>query len=421
MIKNLNRPIAALDVGTAKVCCLIADANRGDDGDDGDLRLKVRGFGHQVSRGVRAGAIVDMDAARNTMLAAIHAAEEMAGETIDEVIVNVSAGHPGSNIFGVEVAIAGHEVSQGDIRRVLDQGRQQVAADDRELIHSIPVGFRIDGSRGIREPRGLYGDRLGVDMHIITAQAGPIRNLATCVAGCHLDIEDFVLSSYASGLSALVEDERELGVTVIDLGAGSTSVAVFAEDELVYTDCLPLGGLHVTSDIAHGLSTPLADAERMKTLYGGAVASPADERGVIDVPRMADDEPGSSNHVSRSLLVGIIRPRIEEIFEMVRDRLAAAGLAQRSGRRIVLTGGASQLDGIGEPAATLLDGQVRLGRPLNLASAADSARGPAFSTCAGLLAYAVKSRAGEFDRFAIQTEGSRGIIRRVGNWFHENF
>src|ERR1700675_1245893 len=242
---------AALDVATTKVCCFIA--RRGEDG-----RPRVIGIGHQLARGLRGGAIVDMEQAEASILAAVHAAEQMAGETLRDVTVNVAGGHPASQTIGVEVAIAGHEVGDGDLRKVIDQGRLYDAAADRRLIHSIPVGYTIDGSRGIRDPRGMYGERLGVDMHVVTAAAGAVRNLTSCIARCHLDIRALVVSPYAAGLAALVDDERDLGVTVIDMGGGTTTLAVFFDGNVVYTDSIPAGGQHVTSDIARGLSTPLA-------------------------------------------------------------------------------------------------------------------------------------------------------------------
>ena len=233
--------IAALDVGSNKICCFIARAE-----DDG--RPRVIGIGHQLARGVRGGAIVDMEAAESAILTAVHAAEQMAGETIQDVVVNVSGGYPASQTIGVEVTIAGHEVGDGDLRRVLQHGHSPDHNGERQLIHSIPVGYTIDGSRGIRDPRGMYGERLGVDIHLVTAGAGAVRNLATCIGRCHLDIRGLVVSPFASGLATLVEDEMDLGVTVIDMGGGTTTIAVFFDGNVVYTDSVPIGGAHVTSD-----------------------------------------------------------------------------------------------------------------------------------------------------------------------------
>ena len=348
--------IAALDIGSSKICCLIAKVEESG-------RAAVVGIGHQLSRGVKSGAIIDMDEAEMAVLTAVHAAEKMSAETIDEVVVNLSGGYPASQTVGVEVAIAGHEVGDSDLRRVLEHGRGIDVGPDRQVIHSIPVGYTIDGNRGIRDPRGMYGDRLGVSMHIVTAAAGAARNIATCVNRCHLEVSALVVSPYASGLATLVEDEKDLGVTVIDMGGGTTSIAVFFDGQVVFTDSVAIGGNHVTSDIARGLSTPLAHAERMKTLYGSALTSPSDERELINVPQIGEDGSGTSNQVAKSILVGIIQPRLEETFELVRARLEASGFDKLAGRRVVLTGGAAQLTGARELAQLVLDKQVRMGRP----------------------------------------------------------
>jgi len=405
--------IAALDIGTTKVCCFVAQVN-------GDGNIRVVGIGHQKSRGLRAGAIIDMDVAEESIRGAVHAAEQMAGETIREVFVNLSCGSPISQTVAVEVSIAGHEVGDTDLRRALGQGYLHNESNDREIIHSIPVNYVIDGSPRIRDPRGMYGDRLGVNMHVVSASAGPVRNLKTCVARCHLELQALAVSPYAAGLSALVEDETDLGVSCIDMGGGTTSIAVFQDGEVVYTECIPIGGQHVTSDIARGLSTPLVHAERMKTLYGSTLATSADEHDVIDVPQVGEDEHAIPNHVPKSILVGIIQPRLEETFELVRSCLEANGFDKAAGRRVVLTGGASQLQGVRELAALVLDKQVRMGRPLRIGGLADATAGPAFATCAGLLQYAVT-------RFSAPSLQSRrghgapdGVLERFGTWLREN-
>lgn len=406
--------IAALDVGSNKICCFIARAE-----DDG--RPRVIGIGHQLARGVRGGAIVDMEAAESAILTAVHAAEQMAGETIQDVVVNVSGGYPASQTIGVEVTIAGHEVGDGDLRRVLQHGHSPDHNGERQLIHSIPVGYTIDGSRGIRDPRGMYGERLGVDIHLVTAGAGAVRNLATCIGRCHLDIRGLVVSPFASGLATLVEDEMDLGVTVIDMGGGTTTIAVFFDGNVVYTDSVPIGGAHVTSDIARGLSTPIVHAERMKTLYASCIASPADEREVIAVPQVGEDASDHVNNVPRSILVGIVQPRLEETFELVRARLEASGFDKIAGRRVVLAGGASQLAGVRELAALVLDKQVRMGRPIRVAGLAEATAGPAFATSAGLLSYALHAEAEQPRPGRAQAEEPNGLIGRLGHWFRENF
>ncbi len=410
-MKTRRDLIAALDVGTTKVCCFAARTQP---------ELSVIGIGHHASSGLRSGTIVDMDAARDSIVRAVHAAEQMAEETVRNVIVNVSSGGLSSQTLGVELSIAGHEVGDGDLRRILNQGRHHFEREDREIIHSIPVGFSIDGSRGIRDPRGMYGERLGVNVHLVTAASGPVRNLANCVGRCHLDIESFIVSPYASGLACLVEDEIDLGVTCVDMGGGTTTIAIFFDGNVVCTDSVPLGGGHVTSDIARGLSCSLTHAERMKTLYGSAVSSPLDDQESIDVPLIGDNAHAQANHVPKSLLNGIIQPRIEETFELVRDRLEASGLNKIAGRRVVLTGGASQLQGIRDLAAQILDKQVRRGRPIGIRGLAEATGGPAFSTCAGMLAHAVKTLSDSHMAARGLLEEPSGLVGRLGHWIREN-
>ncbi|HYB08753.1 MAG TPA: cell division protein FtsA [Alphaproteobacteria bacterium] len=417
MKRGLAKPrsglVAALDVGTTKVCCFVAQIG-------GEGNIRVVGIGHQKSRGLRAGAIIDMDAAEESIRGAVHAAEQMAEETIREVFVNLTCGTPLSQTVAVEVSIAGHEVGDTDLRRVLGQGYLLNDASEREIIHSIPVSYTIDGSNGIRDPRGMYGERLGVNMHVVSASAGSVRNLKTCVARCHLDLQALVVSPYAAGLATLVEDEMDLGVTCIDMGGGSTSISVFFDGEVIYTDCIPVGGQYVTSDIARGLSTPLVHAERMKTLYGSTFATSSDEHDVVDVPQVGEDEHASPNHVPKSILVSIIQPRLEETFELVRGRLEASGVDRTAGRRVVLTGGASQLQGVRELAALVLDKQVRMGRPLRIGGLADSTAGPAFATCAGLLQYALTRFAGSPSRARRVQEPPSDVFGRFGVWLREN-
>ena len=404
--------IAALDVGTSKVVCYIARIT-----DNGAPH--VVGIGHQLSHGVRGGTVVDMDAAEKAIGHAVSAAERLAGENIREVVVNVSGGHPSSQTVGVEVAIGGHEISEADLRRALRSQQNLALPGDSQIVHVIPIGYAIDGSRGIRDPLGMFGQRLGIDLHVVLAGDGPLRNLATCIGRCHLETETFVLSPYAAGLACLVPDETDLGCTVIDMGGGTTSLAVFVEGQMVFADCIPVGGAHVTNDIARGLTTPVAHAERMKTLYGNAIPSAADEREIIDVPQVGEDEPAQANHVPKSLLTGIIQPRMEEIFELARGRIEASGIAKSAGRRVVLTGGASQLQGVRDLAQMVLDKQVRMGRPCGVNGLAEATAGPAFATAAGLLLYATRRQSEEGLIGALSEEPATTVWSRLGTWFRE--
>src|SRR5437588_8873192 len=401
--------ITALDIGTTKICCFIARVE--------EDRPRVLGIGHQISRGVRNGGIVDLEATGTSVLNAVHAAEEMAGETIERVVANLSGGFSASRIIKAEIGITGREITDAEMRRVLEHGYVMRDPGDRQIIHSVPVGFSVDDSRGILDPRGMVGERLGVNMHVVTAAAASVRNHTAAIGRSHLEVEALVVSPYASGLACLVDDEMDLGVTVIDMGGGTTTIGVFFGGNLVFADAVPVGGLHVTNDIARGLATPLAHAERMKALFGCAIASTLDEREMIAVPQIGEDEDGHVNHVPKSLLVSIIAPRIEETFELVHQRLEASGCDKIAGRRVVLTGGACQLHGVRELAGLILDKQVRIGRPAGIKGLAEATHGPAFSTAAGLLLFAMSERA-ESPRPAHSAPS--GMFGRVGQWLREN-
>ena len=406
--RSRGSTITAIDIGTTKICCFIARAAS---------RPRIIGIGHQIARGVRGGAIVDLDAAAHSIRGAVHAAEEMAGETIERAVVNLSGGRAGSRIVKAEIDIGHAAVGDQAMRQVLERGYAMRGAPDRQVIHSIPVGFSIDDSRGILDPRGMVGERLGVNMHIVSAPAASVRNHAAAIGRAHLVVDALVVAPYAAGLACLAEDEMELGVTVIDMGGGTTTIGVFFGGNLVFADAVPVGGVHVTNDIARGLATPLAHAERMKALFGSAVSSTLDEREMIAMPQVGEEDDGHVAHVPKSLLVSIIAPRIEETFEMVRNRLDASGCENIAGRRVVLTGGACQLHGVRELAGLILDKQVRIGRPMRVDGLAESTHGPAFSTATGLLRFALSERAEPPPPNGI---APRGIFGRMGQWLRDN-
>jgi cell division protein FtsA len=363
-----------------------------------------------------------MEELEHSIRAAVDAAEEMANQRIKSVIVNVSGGQPASANVKVEVALNGHAINEADLRRMLEHGRAHHDSPDRELLHAIPVDYTIDGNEGIRDPRGMFGERLGVAIHVIAALTGPVRNLNTVINRCHLDVDSRVVSPFAAGLACLVDDERELGVTCIDMGGGTTSLAVFMAGQLVHTDLIPIGGSHVTSDIARGLSTPVTQAERLKTLYGSALPSPSDDREMLKVPLVGEDDQGSSNQVPRSLLNQIIQPRIEETFELVRSRLEECGFDKTVGRRVVLTGGGSQMQGIRDLASGILDKQVRLGRPVGFQGLPEAVGGPAFSVCAGLVRFATTHRVASRGRKGARDEDDDATpFGRIGRWLKSNF
>jgi cell division protein FtsA len=418
--------VAALDVGSSKVVCLI-----------GRLRphgprqvltrrshsVEVIGFGHTVARGTKAGTVVNLVQAEDAIRCAVDAAERMASVEIESVVLSISSGRPASELFTAEIEIVGSAVSENDIARVLAAGGRHSLRDGRAILHSLPVGYSIDGVKGIRDPRGMLGARFGVDMHVATTDVAAARNLMLAVERCHLDVEAMAASPYVAGLAVLADDEGDLGAAVVDMGAGTTTIAAFQAGRLVHIDGFALGGHHVTMDLARGLNARVTDAERIKTLYGTVLSGGSDERDMITVPPLDEHEREQAQFVARATLVSIIKPRVEEILEMVRDRLAACPIAGDRRRHVVLTGGASQLNGLPELAARIIGRPVRLGRPLGIAGSPDAAKGPAFAVAAGLLVYPQAAHIEHFEaRHKRQlTTGTGGYFARVGRWLRESF
>jgi cell division protein FtsA len=419
--------VSALDVGTSKVVCLVARLRPTEAGDafpDRSHSVELIGVGHQRSRGVKGGKIVDMEAAEQAIRLAVDAAERMAGVQIESVIVSVSAGRLASETFHAEVDIAGRPVEERDVRRVLQAGCVHTVRPNRAVVHSIPTGFALDATRGVRDPQGMVGQQLGVDMHIVNAEGAPLRNLTLCVERSHLNVETMVAAPYAAGLSALVDDESEMGVTLIDMGGGATSVAVFQGGNFVHCDAVALGGHHVTLDLARGLSTSIEEAERLKTLHASVFPSIADEREQIAVTPVGEAELEAQNYLPKSMIVKIVKPRVEETLELVRDRLRASGHASEA-RRVVLTGGACQLTGLPELARRILDRPVRIGRPLGARGLPEAAKGPAFAAPVGLLIYPQMAALEQVDPRRMRRGGSQPpkdtYIHRVGRWLKESF
>jgi len=340
---------------------------------------------------------------------------------VRDVLGTVSCGEPKSQSVGVQAPIASREVLDEDLSRLVAYGQSKYMPEGRDVLHAIPINYSVDRNRGIRDPRGMFGEKAGVDLHMVSVQHGPVRNLELCVQRCHLNVAGMVVAPYASGLAALVEDEMDLGVTLIDMGGGTTSLAVFFEGQMVYCDSIPVGGKHITNDIARGLSTPIADAERMKTLYGSALASPSDEREMIDVPQIGERDHNSANHIPRSILTGIIQPRLEETLELIRDRLDKSGFDRVAGQRVVLCGGASQLSGAREHTARILNKQVRCGQPVRYMGLADATGGAAFSAAAGLISYSQLAPLTTSADPALDGSEDSSRWRRVGRWLKENF
>jgi cell division protein FtsA len=418
--------VAALDIGSSKIACLIARLRPHGPQQVLTRRthsIEVVGFGHTGARGMKAGGVVNLAQAEEAIRQAVDAAERMASVEIESVVLSISSGRLAGELFAADVDIVGSGVSEGDIARVLAAGSRHSQRDGRAVLHSLPVGYSIDGAEGVRDPRGMLGGRFGVDMHIATTDIAAARNLMLAVERCHLDVEAMVASPYVAGLSVLADDEADLGAAVVDMGAGTTTIAVFVGGRFVYLDGFALGGQHVTMDIARGLNARITDAERIKTLYGSVLVGASDERDMITVPAISEDERDQAQFVSRSTLVQIVKPRVEEILEMVRDRLAKSVFASEPRGRVILTGGASQLTGLPDLAARILGRAVRIGRPLGIAGLPDAAKGAAFAVAAGLLVYPQAAHLEHFEprRKRYSSAGTGGYFARVGRWLRESF
>jgi len=420
-----TRVIAALDIGSTKVCCLIAlasPAKHRPPGGEELSTLKVLGVGHQASRGIKAGTIVDVDAAEKAIRLAVDSAERMAQRTVSDVWVNISGGKPQSSAHSATVRTRNGEVTQFDMSAVTRQALETVRPGKRTVIHVAPVQYRLDEAKGLKSPVGMFGEALGVDLNVVTCESAHMRNLALAIERCHLSVAGTVITPYAAAKSALADDERELGVTLIDMGGATTGIAVFHNGNLVHSSIVPIGGQHITNDIARGLSTTVAHAERMKTLWGSAIPALLDERETLAVPLLGERGVDTIHQVPRSMLTGIIRPRLEETFELVHERLEETGFSKLGGGRVVLTGGASQLAGVREVAAQWLNRQVRLGAPTQLQGAPDSARAPGFAVAVGLLNYAMAPDATcALPEPTFGDAPRQGYLRRVGRWIVESF
>ena len=410
--------IATLDIGTTKVACLVAHR-------DAEGTLSVSGCGQEVAAGMHAGRVVDMVAAEEAIRTAVHRAERMAGEHVRSVFVGTSGGAPNSRFAEVEVDVGGREVTDHDIQRAFDQLQPAGEGHERDILHAVPIDYALDGVPGIRDPRGMYADSLLVRLHIVSVANGSLRNLLACVSRCDLQVDAPVAAAYASGLACLVSDEIDLGATCIDIGGGTTKLAIFVGGNLLWTETLPIGGDHVTNDIAQGLSTPIASAERMKRLHGSPADEAADAEESIEVPEIGPDNghAGATHQVPRSMLTRIVRARLEEIFELARARIEASGLDKWSGNRVVISGGASQTAEIAGLAGRILDKQVRLARPLWLPGLAQAVSGPEFATSAGLLVYAARKHVEPWAAPARAAAAGpvTNALSRFGHWLRGNF
>lgn len=418
MTHSFNRltTIAALDIGSSKVSCVIAKISR-------DKRINVVGYGYNAAKGIKNGVVVDINQATLSVCNAVEAAEQMANERIDRVIVNISGDKVKSAVKDATISISKNRpVNEADINKVIDRGINKINVEGHELIHCLPTSYRLDGGEEIKDPRNIFGENLSVDILLGLVPDIMYRNLASVIENAHLEIAGKAFASYASALSCLVDDEKEIGATVIDIGGGTTSIASFRHGHPIFFSSIAVGGNNITNDIAYGLTTSFAHAERLKTLHGCAFLSTQDKSELINVYPVGEEDDSSIKQVPKSELISIITPRVEEIFELVNNKFREYGLADISSHRVVLTGGASQLSGIREVASMVLDKQVRLGKPKNIANLPDNLYNPSFSTCVGLLLFALNYTEKKPNKIVNKPVSSEsGMVGSVLSWFKQNF
>jgi cell division protein FtsA len=417
---------AALDLGASKVACFIM---KPDGVRRADRTLQPAGVGYIQSRGVRGGAIVNTEEAVEAIAQAVERAETVANVSVQGVTVATSGGQLASRRVRAEVPLSQQRpIGEADCNRAITAAVAQAKAPGRRPIHLLPIAWAVDQQRGVRDPRSMFGRVLGLELLVVSISETAFQTLSYCVERAHLQLEGVVAAPFVSALAAIEDDEMDLGCICIDMGGGSTAVSVFANGSLVHVDSLAVGGAHVTADIARGLSTSISGAERIKTLHGSAIASANEDREMIEAPPRGDD-PGAGPVVApRSLLKGIIAPRVEETLELLRERLKASGVAIEPGAGIILTGGASQLTGMREVAVRVFDRPVRLGRPRRVPHLADAASGPAFCTAAGVLHRAAFgpreavgiTRLSSGARRPSTVDADAGPVSRLTAWLRDN-
>ncbi len=426
MPPNKTALVAALDIGTSKIACLIArlkpcppsDALRGR-----THAVELIGLSHIQSRGVKAGAVVDLAECEQAVRQAVALAERMAKVRVESVLLSVSAGRLQGNLVEASADLRNGAVTPADMSRVISAGMHHATPRGRTVLHALPVGFSLDGVKGVRDPSGMVARHFGIDMNVVTAEATAAKNLMLVVERCHLNVEAMAAGPYVAGLSVLTDDEADLGAAVIEMGAGTTTIATYSGGQFVHASGFALGGQHVTMDLARGLGACIADAERIKTLYGTVLTGGSDARDVMSVPSAGDYDRDAPQIVSRATIANIIRQRVEEIFEMVRDRLAESPFAAEPRARVVLSGGASQLTGVPELASRILGRPVRVGRPLGFGRLPPEAKSASFAVPTGLLLYPQFAHLEHVEpRHTRQImTGTDGYFGKVGRWLREGF
>ncbi len=394
--------IVGLDVGTTKICAIVAEVID-------DKRIDIIGIGTHPSIGLKKGMVVNIESTVKSIKRAVEEAELMAGVDIGNVYTGIAGGHiKGFNSSGV-VAVKDQEVSQTDIDRVLDAAKALSIPDDQKILHVLPQEFVIDQQDGIKEPLGMSGVRLEVIVHIITGAVTAAQNIEKSIQRGGLDMVEMILQPIASSEAILTPEEKELGVAVVDIGGGTTDIATFVDGGVRHTAVIPIGGTHFTNDIAIGLRTPRADAEKIKIQYGCASVDLLDEHEVIEVPSVGGRPP---RQLSRQLLAEIIEPRAEEIFSLVAQELEKLGDQDRVASGVVITGGTASFKGMIEVAERVLGLPVRLGVPSDVGGLIDVVNTPQFSTGVGLTLYAFRGR----EKKEVRRHGKQKMFLRMRNW-----
>ncbi|MBT8415753.1 MAG: cell division protein FtsA [Boseongicola sp.] len=421
--------IALLDVGTSKIACLIlrfdSDAGlpeaEGIGAMAGQSRFRVIGAATTRSRGVELGESCAIQETERAIRTAVQAAQKMANVRVDHVIACLSGGQPRSYGLAGTVLVDGDVVNEQDVARALASCDVPDYGTERDILHAQPVNFALDHRSGLLDPRGQIGQRLACDMHMLTVDTSVLQNLIYCLKRCDLELAGLASSAYMSGMSALVEDEQELGSACIDLGGGTTGLSIFIKKHMIYADSIRLGGEHITQDISKGLQISTAVAERMKTFHGGVVATGMDDRELIEIGGETGDWEHDRRTVSRAELIGIMRPRVEEILEEVRERLDAAGFEHLPSQQIVLTGGGSQIPGLDRLAPKILGQSIRIGRPLRVQGLPQAVTGSAFASAVGLSLFASHPQDEWWD-FEMPTDRhAHRSFKKAVRWFRDNW
>lgn len=412
--------IAALDIGCTKIACLIGRVDP-----DSRAGFTFMGGGRQQSRGFNGGAITDIEALERSVRLAVEDAEREAGERIERVVLGITGPRIESHLAEAQIDVSHREISKRDVHKVWSQALNRAVPKDRTLMGAYPVMYGIDDQDGIRDPIGMLGKRVRVLLNVVTAPKSLVENLMECVQRAQLGVERIVPSAIASAAGCMIDDEEQNGAICVDFGGGVTSVSVFINGAPAWLELVKVGGSHITGDLTQGLGTTFAAAERLKTVYGTAQLEGTGLAEIIEVPRLGDDGRLCASRMARIELARIIAPRVEEVFELVGKKLMSSELRPILPRRTVLTGGASQMQGVRETATRVLKQPVRLGKPINADVLGENYGNPTFSTASGLISYCLKgypdaARAGAASPVTDGGRG-RGMIAKVLSWIRENF